>query len=180
MQHSNDRKHAIYKRIKETRNKKRKTSAVGLTTENQSVVAETITGFMNLQIAYNESGINVGNPLTNGNNDGANIKAAAIVNHQEQTGGQNSNNRDNTSKISYAHFGNNINRLPKGLENVTVKEVSMVWEKYNIITSSVYRIINSNQREIHNINYKEGNIFRGGCQTDIDNHAYTYCFGRNV
>ena len=47
MKQSNDSKLAINKRITDTRNKKRKTITVGLTTENQSVVAATIMGFMN-------------------------------------------------------------------------------------------------------------------------------------
>ena len=44
---SNDRKIAIDKGTSETHNKKGKMSAVGLTTENQYVVAATIMGFMN-------------------------------------------------------------------------------------------------------------------------------------
>ena len=47
MQQSDDRKCAIGKSITEKHNKKSKTSAVGITTENQYVVAATISGFMN-------------------------------------------------------------------------------------------------------------------------------------
>ena len=45
IQQNNDRKHAISKRITETRNNYRKTVAVDITTEKQSVVETTITGF---------------------------------------------------------------------------------------------------------------------------------------
>ena len=49
MQQRNDRKHDIDKWITDTHNKKRKISSVGITTEKQSVVAETITDFINAQ-----------------------------------------------------------------------------------------------------------------------------------
>ena len=31
---------------------------------------------------------------------------------------------------------------------------------------------------IYNVNYREENKFWYGCQTDIDNHTGTHCFGR--
>ena len=49
MQQSDNSKHTINNMITETHNKKRRTSAVGITTEKQSVVAETITDFINAQ-----------------------------------------------------------------------------------------------------------------------------------
>ena len=42
IQHRDDRKRAIDKSIVDTQNKKRKTIAVGITTENQSVVAARV------------------------------------------------------------------------------------------------------------------------------------------
>ena len=55
----------------------------------------------------------------------------------------------------------------------------MAWDEYKIITSSVCRIITSNRRDIHNVNYWKENIFKDIYRTDIENNAYTYCFGRN-
>ena len=63
---------------------------------------------------------------------------------------------------------------------VTIKEVIVPWNDYKIIISLVCRTINSNRRNIYNLNNREENIFWNGCQTDINNHAYTHCFGRNV
>ena len=54
----------------------------------------------------------------------------------------------------------------------------MAWDEYKIITSSVCRIITSNRRDIHNVNYREENIFKDICQTDIENNADANCFGR--
>ena len=53
----------------------------------------------------------------------------------------------------------------------------MDWGEYKMIKSLACRIINSNWNEIHNVNYRKENVFWDGCQTDIDNHADTHCFG---
>ena len=72
LQQSGGKKHAIDKRIAETRNKKRKTSAVVVTTGNQYMVASIIKVFMNLQRAHNEAVISSVNPHMNVSNLGAN------------------------------------------------------------------------------------------------------------
>ena len=74
MQQSDDRKFSIYKSITDTRKKKRKIIAVGITTENQYVFATTITGFMNKQQVYNEVLGSSVNPHMNGSNAGENRK----------------------------------------------------------------------------------------------------------
>ena len=65
MQQRNYRKHTIDKKITDTRNKKRKMSAVNITTENQYMVAETITVFINAQQYQNEAVSSSGNPNRN-------------------------------------------------------------------------------------------------------------------
>ena len=83
--------------------------SVGITTENQYVVAATIPGFINAQRAHNEFGIRSRNTHMNGSNTGGIRQDAATVNHPEHMGGQNSSNRYGMSQISYNHFGNIIN-----------------------------------------------------------------------
>ena len=109
MQQSNDRKRAIDKRITETRNKKRKASIVGLTTENKSVVAATTTVFMNAHQSQNENTSISVIPNMNVSSAEANIQAATTANHSVHMGDQNANNRDDMSHISYYDFGNIIN-----------------------------------------------------------------------
>ena len=142
--------------------------------------AETITGFINEQRSQNKSGSISWSPHMNSSNAGANIQSAATANSPEQMGGHSVNNRDDTSQILYIHFGNIINWLPKGVENVTCKEVSVVWYQYNIITSLVWRIITPYWRNIHNVNYREETLFWEGYQTDIENYADIHCFGRKI
>ena len=55
----------------------------------------------------------------------------------------------------------------------------MVWYQYNIITSLVCRIITPYWRNIHNVNYREENIFCEGYQTYMDNYSDIHCFGSN-
>ena len=95
--------------ITETRNKKIKTSAVGLTTENQSVVASTITGFMNAHRSQNGLFSSSGNPQTNGSNVGVNRQVESTANQPVQIGGYFANNRYDMSQISYTNFGNIVN-----------------------------------------------------------------------
>ena len=80
MQQSYDRKLAINKRITETHNKKNKAIAVGITTGKQSVVAATITGFMNTHQSQNEAGSSSGSSHMNDSNVGVNIQAANTEN----------------------------------------------------------------------------------------------------
>ena len=65
----------------------------------------TITGFMNSQRAQNEAGSSSIIPNMNSSNTGANIQASVTVNRPAQMGGQNSNNRDDTSQILHGRFG---------------------------------------------------------------------------
>ena len=109
MQQGDVRRRAINKRITDTRNKKRTTSIVRLTTETQYIVAETITCFMNARKAQNEAGSIRINTHMNGSNTGANRQAESTENRPVQMGGHNANNRDNTSQISYNHFEKIIN-----------------------------------------------------------------------
>ena len=109
MKQSNDSKLAINKRITDTRNKKRKTITVGLTTENQSVVAANITGFINEQHNQNEAVSSSRSPPMKGSNAGVNRHPVNTMNFPAQMGGQNANNKVDMSQISYDHFGNIIN-----------------------------------------------------------------------
>ena len=111
IQQNNDRKHAISKRITETRNNYRKTVAVDITTEKQSVVETTITGFWDTHRSQNEAGSSSGNPHINSIISGSNKQSAVTANRQAYMGGQNANNRDDMSQISYDHFGKIINML---------------------------------------------------------------------
>ena len=70
MQQRDGRKCAIDKKIIETRNNKKKTIAIGITTENLSVIAETITGFMNANQDHNKAVNSSRNPHINISNMG--------------------------------------------------------------------------------------------------------------
>ena len=72
IQHTHDRKDAIDKRITETRNKRRKMISVRITTENQSVVVATVTGFNNAQRSQNECDNSSRSSHMNVSNMGAN------------------------------------------------------------------------------------------------------------
>ena len=109
LQQSNDRKRAIDDSITKARKKKIKMSAVDLRAENQSVVATTITVFINAQLSHNESRTISRSHHMNGIYAGGNRQAAATAKRPAQIGGHNSNNRDDINQISYDHFGNLIN-----------------------------------------------------------------------
>ena len=83
MKLSDDRKHAINKRITETCNKNSKSSSVGITTEIQSVVAATIKGFMNAHRSHNKYDSISGSPNINVINEGSNRQASATANRPE-------------------------------------------------------------------------------------------------
>ena len=125
------------------------------------MVVATITGFMNAQRSQNEAFSTRGNTYMNSSNTGVKRYAAATVNLPAHMGGQNTNNRDDVSKISYNSFGSITNWLPRVISKVTFNEVSVVWGWYSRIASSVYRMITSNQRKIHNVNYREEIYFLG-------------------
>ena len=103
-------------------------SAVGITNENQSIISETITGFMNAKKYRNEAVSSSESPHMNGNNATSYRQDTATSNHTAQKGGQNTNNRDDMSQLSYNHFGNINNCLHRSLAKVTTKEVNMAWD----------------------------------------------------
>ena len=87
----------------------RKTTAVGITTENQYVVAETKKGFMNANKSHNEARNISGSPHTNGSNTGSNRQDVDTANRPEQMGVQNANIRYDMRHILCDNFGNTIN-----------------------------------------------------------------------
>ena len=96
-----------------------------LTTENQSVVAATITGFNNSQRFQNEYGSTSRCPQINFFNTGTNTQAVDTENCPSQMGDLSTNNSNDKSQISYNNFGKIINRFFKDLAKVTIKEVSV-------------------------------------------------------
>ena len=84
-------------------------SAVGLTTENQYVVAATFTGFMKAHKSLNKAVSSSVSRHMNGRNTGANRQAEATENRPAQMGHHNENNRGVMRKIPYDHFGSIIN-----------------------------------------------------------------------
>ena len=83
-----------------------------------------------------------------------------------------------------------------------VSDVNEAWDNYKIITDAdkfqintiskhriksarlrrteVFQIKSTKRRSINKMErHNEGKIFWGACNTDVDNHADTHCFGQN-
>ena len=92
----------------------------------------------------------------------------------------NSSDNNDTSIIPYDHLGNPLWLGHSNIKHL-IKKVSVTWKHYGRILQSY--VFNNNTRSrifIENTSSKKSQIHWDACSTEMDNHADTNVFGRNI